>query len=34
MDISRITGTDMWLSSDWRVYEDGKEIIHEMTKVK
>ncbi len=34
MDISRITGTDMWLSSYWRVYEDGKEIIHEMTMVK
>jgi len=29
VDISSITGTDMWLSSDWRVYEDGKEIIHE-----
>ena len=26
VDISRITDTDMWLSSDWRVYKDGEEI--------
>ena len=25
-DISRITDKNMWLSSDWRVYEDGVEI--------
>lgn len=24
--ISRITDTDMWLSSDWRVYQDGEEL--------
>ena len=26
VDISRITDKNMWLSSDWRVYEDGVEI--------
>lgn len=26
VDISLITYTDMWLSSDWRVYMDGEEI--------
>lgn len=26
VDITRITDTDMWLSSDWRVYRDGVEI--------
>jgi hypothetical protein len=26
VDISNITETDMWLSSDWKVYEDGKLI--------
>jgi hypothetical protein len=25
-DIYRITDTDMWLSSDWRIYKDGEEI--------
>lgn len=29
VNISRITDTDMWLSSDWAAYSDGKEIIHE-----
>ena len=26
VDIFRITDTDMWLGSDWRVYKDGEEI--------
>ena len=26
VDISRITDTDMWLSSDWKIYKDGEEI--------
>ena len=25
-DLYRITDTDMWLSSDWRIYKDGEEI--------
>lgn len=26
VDISRITDTDMWLSSDWKIYKDGEKI--------
>ena len=29
VDISRITDTDMWLSSDWTAYMDGEVMIHE-----